>query len=229
MDLNATLVKTYRQHWTNLQSVLRETDNVEKNFTYPLLINIFPEYLIAPVKLFVVGQQTRGWQKKTEGDAITYLIQRYEHFHLGQRYRRTPFWQACHQLNLKLNPDGPQYGFIWSNLIKIDQNKHRPVAEIEEKVCTAFPVLPLEIQISRPDVVVFFTGPNYDFRLKKTFYGLTFQAIAGYKVRTLARVIHNSLPYNSFRTYHPAYIRRSKQLLLEEIVSKIVTSFQEGK
>lgn len=221
MDLNSILAQTYGEYWSNLETILNKSIIVEQKLTYPLLINIFPEYQIAKVKLFIIGQQTRGWQIQIDGDPIKFLMGKYETFHLGENFSYSPFWLACHQLYQALNPQGSKYGFIWTNLVKIDQNKSRPCHQIENKICEAFPVLIKEIQISKPDVVVFFTGPNYDTRLKNTFPGSTLKTIEGYNLRTLARVSHKSLPINSFRTYHPVYIRRSKFLKLEDIINEI--------
>ncbi len=233
MDLNSILAETYRRYWPNLRNAVSENEVIEKDLSYPLLIHIFPEYESAPIKLFIVGQQTRSsqktrirWQKKYEDAPIAELMQQTERFHLGEKHKRAPFWHACYQLNHTLNPSGPEFGFIWSNLIRIDQGGHKPNNDIEEKISIAFPVLPLEIEIAHPDVVVFFTGPSYDARLKKTFKGLKFEAVGNYPSRVLARVIHNSLPYNSYRTYHPVYIRRSRQLELGNIINEIKVSLQ---
>jgi hypothetical protein len=76
-------------------------------------------------------------------------------------------------------------------------------------------LLQAEIEITKPSVVVFFTGPSYDHRLASTFPGLSFETSS----RRLSRVFHPLLPRHSYRTYHPNYLRRSKSnwTVLDEI------------
>jgi len=228
MDLNDKLLEIYQKYWPNLLNLISEDDIAAKKIHYPLLINIPQEYERVPIKLFVVGQQTRGGRKGVQHLNITELMQWYKQFNLGQGKGKFPFWQACHQLYETLNPSAPKFGFVWSNLIKIDEKNKRPSPDLEEKICSAFPVLPLEIEAAHPDVVVFFTGPKYDFRLKKTFDGLILEPMEGHKINTFARVVHSTLPYNSFRVYHPVYIRRSKPYQLQDIFSEIMTSLKKA-
>jgi hypothetical protein len=227
VGLNDNLVEIYQKYWPNLLNVISEDDITSKKIHYPLLINIPQEYEKMPKKLFVVGQQTRGGRKGVQHLDINELMLWYKDFNLGQKKGSSPFWYACHLLHQTLNPSAPKYGFVWSNLIKIDEKNKRPSPDLEEKICSAFPVLPLEIEVAHPDIVVFFTGPNYDSRLKKTFNGLILEPMEGYKPRTFARIVHKMLPYNSFRVYHPVYINRSKPYQLHDIYSEINASLQK--
>ena len=215
MDLNTRLTEIYGKYWTSLQDVRSELKTNHKNISDPLLINISPNYELATVKLFVIGQQTGGWSINQEADdPIAALMNKYKRFSFGdsRHLMHTPFWQACHEINRRLNPSELTCGFVWGNLVKIDQNKRRPPKDVERCICETFPVLPMEIEITNPDVVIFFTGPYYDDRLKITFDGATFEPVKGYEIKMLARVVHKSLPYRSFRTYHPKYLRLKKQL-----------------
>ena len=58
----------------------------------------------------------------------------YAYFALGRSYKATPFWQASRELHALLNPDGPPFVFLWSNLVKVDQGGDRPAEHIEEAV-----------------------------------------------------------------------------------------------
>jgi hypothetical protein len=129
----------------------------------------------------------------------------YSHFALGRRYNSSPFWQASRQLYAFLNPDGPQSGFLWSNLVKVDQERDRPVEHVEEAVCE-LGLLPAELDIVRPDVVAFFTGHNYDPRLCSTFPALRFVQLGEF----LARLEHPVLPFHTYRTPHPKWLRLKK-------------------
>jgi len=234
MDLNEALFETYKEYWPRLREALKRVDTVQLKISYPLLMYIFPEYHEAKIKLFVVGQQTKGWGWRdaefwgtsrwdnSVEELIKKLIKIYKGFHLGEKYYNSPFWRSSHKLFQKLNPCGPEYGFLWSNVIKVDQNQQCPASFIEEVVCNSFPILPLEIEITRPDVVVFFTGPYYDQRLMETLNGLSLAKIEGYSEKILSRIVHNELPKNSFRTYHPNWFSRSrKKYELEGVINKI--------
>ena len=71
-------------------------------------------------------------------------------------------------------------------------------------LCDAFALL-------KPKVCLFFTGPDFDDRLRHTFHGLVYQPVAEWSERVLARLVHPALPANTFRTYYPNYLRRSGQ------------------
>lgn len=236
MDTNNLLFETYREYWPNLQNALKDVDAIRKKISYPLLVHVFPEYEQSDTKVFIIGQQTYGWgfdQKKALfwgtsewEDCPEYLIERiigiYKGFQLGEKYFKTPFWSLSHRLYNSINPNSSKNGFLWSNIVRLDQSQNRPEEHIEELVCDAFPVLPYEIKITKPDVVVFFTGPYYDQRLIRTFEDAIFESINGYAAKTLARIIHKDLPYHSYRTHHPKYIYMSKQPHIFERILALV-------
>lgn len=236
--LNSSLCSTYQQYLPQFELALNQLNTIKSHLSYPLLVNAFPEYFKSRIKLFIVGQQTKGWslydskgdhwyginRNYSPDDLIRRLLDVYKGFNLGQNYYNSPFWRSSHRLYCKLNPSGPEYGFLWSNLIRIDQDQRRLAPDIEESVCNVFPILQQEIELAKPDVLIFFTGPNYDSRLENTFNGLTYGVIKGYALRTLARIQHNDLPTNSFRTYHPGYLTRS---LTKEEVDGILSKIAE--
>ena len=177
----------------------------------PLVIDAPPEYEAAQVRLMIVGQETLGWGEsiaptRDSEDILETLRDWYRDFDRGARYRATPFWQAAHQLFTTLNPSATARAFIWSNLYKMDVGGRRPPVDREAEINDAH-ILQTEVMALRPEVVVFFTGPQYDRRLIDCFPNATFTQIS----RTLARVAHPTLPLLSFRTYHPKYLRLSRQ------------------
>lgn len=204
-------VELARRYETVLPQLLAAPGDVSR----PLLMHVPPGYEANSRKLMIVGQETKGWGTKGVQISVAELMGEYAGFNFGEKYRRSPFWVASHALHRALNPDAPARSFLWSNLVKVDQNERRPSPEIEEWVAR-LGLLAMEIKVTRPDVVVFFTGPRYDARLEATFPGLRFEE-TGPKI---SRVIHPELPERSFRTYHPGYLRRSKQWgILSELAS----------
>ncbi len=183
-----------------------------------LLICVPEAYFRSSVKLMVVGQQTYGWENKNE-HTVDALMKEYKDFDLSRERPTSVFWQAAHELHKKLNPDGPEHAFLWSNLVKVDQNRRRPQPEIEA-VVSQYELLQKEIKITKPDVVVFLTGPSYDERLYNSFPGAMPEEIL--PEPKLNRLDYEQLPMNTFRTYHPGYLRRSKQWsILDDIISSI--------
>ena len=65
-----------------------------------------------------------------------------------------------------------------------------------------------EVNELKPNLVVFFAGPNYDRFITRVFDDAAFEAISAKPVRQLARVKSHWLPTNSIRTYHPNYLWR---------------------
>jgi hypothetical protein len=184
--------------------------------SWPLLLEVPEGYSSVPVKLLVVGQETRGWGSGVPRD-VEEVVALYRAFELGRWYRATPFWQAVHRLHRLLNPDAPPRAFLWSNLVKVSQHKTRPSPVVEEAVCR-LGLLRAEIRITRPDAIVFFTGSSYDGRLRETFPGAALDRLS----RFVSRVRHEELPWHSYRTSHPNYLRLSGNWqVLEEIASQV--------
>ena len=218
------LRKIYENYWPSLQDALLGRDDLKNRLGGPFLMDVCPEYFAAQKKLLIVGQQTKGWgnawTQEAADDAIGFLMQIYAGFRLGENYLPTPFWAAAHQVYRKLNPAGPSYGFLWTNLVKVDQDEGQPDAEVEEIVSAAFPVLPEEIEVVSPGIVVFFTG-RYDHRLRRTFPGVRFEEVAGLPRKVLAKLVHERLPEPSYRTYHPSYFVRSSATLCEHYAAML--------
>lgn len=207
-SINTELVRRYK---AALSSLPRLPDNVSS----PLLIRVPEGYESNPRKLMVVGQQTFGWGSPEHSGTVEKLMEGYGEFDLAASYRPSPFWTASHELHKALNPDSPPRTFLWSNLVKVDQEGRRPDPAVEDAVAR-LDLLAMEIEVTQPDVVVFFTGPSYDLRLAATFAGIGFTEIAP-GITTLK---HPILPARSFRTYHPAYLRRSgKWEILSELAA----------
>jgi hypothetical protein len=203
------LCELYQRYWSQLVEALRPLNPVEAGLSNPLLIDLPHDWENVRTKLMIIGQQTNGWGSFGEGygnDPIAGLIRDYAAFQLGRFYRPTPFWQAAYVVHMSLDSTIRPFSFVWSNLVKVDQHARRPAAQIEELVSQNFPVVADEVKIAHPDVVVFFTGPDYDERLQKTFTGARLEEIVTDPPGLLARVKHDTLPERSFRTYHPGYL-----------------------
>ncbi len=227
----------YYEYWNRLKNALVDGNVDLQSLSNPFLIDAVEPYQEASTKILFVGKETCGWGTYIDhlnlepNDAIDDLQNDYIQFRHDGKWAHTPFWRACKLIHDRLNPDGPKDGYMTSNLIKLDQNKTRPSVEVEEIICNHFPLLPYEISILRPDVILFFTGPYYDDRLQKTFTGATLETVNDLPPNLLCRVVHKKLPYHSYRTYHPGYSLRGNKAkaakfdpMSDAIVNRVTTT-----
>lgn len=202
-----------------LVDLVREFENT----SCPHFLFVPQSYIECSTKLFIVGQQTYRWghpEKFNISEGLSETIQEYKNFNLGENYTRSPFWQACLKIQKLINPSSPSRAFIWSNLVKIDQGGNRPNKELEHAV-SLLNLLQSELRITQPDAIVFFTGPYYDDRLVSSFPQMQIMPESAF----LAKLRDPTLPELSFRTYHPNYLRRSRNWgVLDEISNEILSA-----
>ena len=186
----------------------------------PFLIDLLPGYQGSRKRLLVFGQETHGWYCDY-GD-FSRQIEGYRTFNLGESYRPTPFWDFVRRLELAVC--GQHYTSAWLNLNRFDMNSGRPTPEVEALISELDPLILDELAILEPQIVVFLTGPNYDSRLQSIFPDVKFLPDAG-NSRQFSRIESRFLPKNTFRTYHPGYLRRSgmEELIFTRLMSEIQT------
>jgi len=203
MNKQRELRSLYKKHWPAIDNCMKKYPGLSA----PTVIDISDAYFNSPKRLMIIGQQTYDWGTGT----LDFMLKDYGDFNFGERYYSTPFWNVISKVAKILGVD--RYAIAWTNLVKCDykcdSKKGRPPKKIEVEVQEAFPVLADEISILAPDIIIFFTGPQYDDRLKKSLPGSTFEKVRNYDPRQLAKISNPNLPAKSIRTYHPNYLRRS--------------------
>jgi len=222
-DLNTRLKAIYEEYYPNLVAALGRLAPDYPKLSEPLLMSVFDSYDQADHRLMVFGQQTNGWGTPGSDSVarVSELMANYVGFHVGEDYIPTPFWCMARELHRRLNPQSPQDGFLWNNVFKVDHAGGRPCSAVVDVLFTEFPVVPLEIQATEPEVVVFFTGPSIDNNIRSTFPGIEFLdgPSPDLSRRQLARLRQRSLPEKTFRTYHPGYLQRR---LAERLGGKVM-------
>ena len=206
--LNERLRGLYRSVWPALDALIPGGED----YSWPLLIKATEAYVESPTRLMIVGQETYGWYghfAPGRSERITGIQDHYAEFDFAARYKSTPFWRAVHRLRSTVASSSDRRALAWSNLLPVDKAQKRPWAL--EGHLAKLGILRREIEVLKPDVVVFFTGPDYDGLVARQFPGVLHQTVGGYDLRTLSRLAHAGLPTKSFRTYHPAYLSRSRQ------------------
>jgi uracil-DNA glycosylase len=217
--MNEELRQLYEQHWNGLSEAITELKGKLKGKeqpSNPLLIQLPHEsaYRSADIRLMVFGQETNNWHSDFQGD-MDKTLSWYSTFLEARRHKgKGSFWNGVRRFKKELEEEYPdkQVELVWNNVFKIGKQKigkpHKSIREVELKHLN---VLQKEIDILKPHLVIFFSGPNYD---KQLFSKLKLQeehyVDDGYIWREVAfGKLKNGVPFA--RTYHPSYLQRSKQ------------------
>ncbi len=132
-------------------------------------MSIFDEYHTVKQKILIVGQETNGWMEMDFNQhSVDSLTKHYQNFGLGQNanfkgdydkrpYLISPFWNFSRSFFSKINEvDKREKGFLWTNISKFDVNTTTP--DKEQYHFESFELLRKEVQIVKPDIVLFLTG-----------------------------------------------------------------------
>ncbi len=212
--LNRRLEERYRQGWADYLELRRSVPGV----SLPLLMSVAPAYPTTRVRVMIVGQQSDGWETGEDpaGGPLTIeqAIKLYREFNFGGNVGGSPFWHAARQVAGKLNQGIENPAFPWSNLVKADVDRRRPMEPVAQRL-RSLGWLRAEIEVCRPHAVVFFTGPSYDGEIRAQFEGAQFSGPG----RELQVVNLPGLDCRAVRTYHPKYLRlRRKWGVLDQVV-----------
>jgi hypothetical protein len=215
----------YQKEWDTSVKTFNKTFDTKP--TNPLLIDIPSDYFCADCKVMIFGKETNVWEGEfPHKKGIDHLLSTYKDF--IKKSHKGSFWNGVSKFKDALTkrlPPGKNVSVIWNNLIKIGkaQEKGAPEEAIVEWESNWFYVVLFEIKELKPDIVIFFSGPNYDRYIKTIFNNACFDSINPSRpVKQIARVKADGLPFNSIRTYHPNYLwRHNFCKYLEEIIASL--------
>lgn len=190
--------------------------------TNPLLICLDDEekYQASDVKIMFSGQETNDWEGLL-GKGIDHLTSIYQKFlgEVKEGKHGGHFWNTVRDYTKSVRQNNPdkKIDFVWNNILKVGRAdaKGAPSPEIIKFQQDYFPVIKAEIEILKPDVVVFFIGPYYDRYLKHEFPDAEFMKIQAMKEQEICRIHSAFLPSRTYRTYHPQYLVMRKQEILK--------------
>lgn len=189
----------------------------EKQESFKDVINTFPSddlagpFLMAPdstyrdqkMPLLVVGQETNGWTYFV--DEIEKQMNTYEQYQVGKSHDHVPFWSIVRKVERALGND--PYSCAWTNLSKFDLYGGKCYGKYQKVVKGLDKVIVDEIGILKPEVCIFFTGPDFDARLRRIFREVDFVAVSGWNMKQFCMLRHPLLPVLTFRSYHPKSLR----------------------
>ena len=148
-----------------------------QELSLPLLISVPQSFLDAPIRVMFIGKETNGWLGRlaayySGSVGMADLLARYEQ-QMQQSTAQGAFSQM-HQRIADALAGGHKQAVLWNNLCKMDwyqgrsdsRNSLRHSAALRE---FSQKLLRFEIELLKPDALVFGTGPSYDIALKETF------------------------------------------------------------
>ena len=211
-EINQKLLKLFESKWEAVNKVY-DTLQEEEEWAVLHLACIPPNYEKTKYKILIVGQENNGYGYETEPKkSMLFTLD----FQSNRYYDNAPFFSFPYSFCASINDcDNEKYSkksyLAWVNLkeFSFETSSKKPLNEKAQSIIdNEFNILEEEIKIINPDIVLFLTGPNYDYYIKNQLKGVEFKTVENYQIGQFARVEHKSLPKNSFRIYHPVYLRR---------------------
>ena len=181
----------------------------------------FGKYADSDFKVLYVGKETNYWynQNERKNDNLLHDLQDtkkylngltdlYKKFNLGHNYN-TPIFIFMDIIINKLRVNNKSTGILWTNILRHDGFNGKVSVETEKKISyNNNYIFRRELEILKPDAVVFVTGPNYDYILENSFSGLEKIKIGKKSEREICLLKHDNLPDKTIRIYHPGYHNR---------------------
>ena len=212
-EVNQKLLKLFESRWEAVNKVYDALQE-EEEWAVLHLACIPPNYEKMKYKILIVGQENNGYGYETEAKkSMLFTLD----FQNGRYYDNAPFFSFPYSFCASINDcDNEEYSkksyLAWVNLkeFSFETSSKKPLNEKAQNIIdNEYNILEEEIKIIKPDIVLFLTGPYYDYYIEKQLKGVVFKLVENYGIWQFARVEHKSLPKNSFRIYHPVYLRRS--------------------
>lgn len=211
-EINQKLLKLFESKWEAVNKVY-DTLQEEEEWAVLHLACVPYNYEKTKYKILIVGQENNGYGYETEPKkSMLFTLD----FQSNRYYDNAPFFSFPYSFCASINDcDNEKYSkksyLAWVNLkeFSFETSSKKPLNEKAQNIIdNEYNILEEEIKIINPDIVLFLTGPNYDYYIKAQLNGVEFKTVENYGIRQFARVEHKSLPKNSFRIYHPVYLRR---------------------
>lgn len=203
-EVKEKLSDLYKDNWRGYIDNIRKTTNC----AYPFLILPRRSYCEYDKRIMICGQETQGWGNELDGmnpDEVSpqRIMNIYNGFVNSGAYN-SPYWNFSHRIEEAL----PEARTVHNNIVKVGKRTGAGCDDsINALALQHFNVFRREPEILRPNVILFLTGPNYDWRIKSVLGGFSARTVAPGMFIDRLSFADTSLP-PAFRTYHPGYIQR---------------------
>ena len=214
----------------------------------PHLLNIDPNYLEANTKILFIGKETNKWWGKLQHfleveNAVDILKERYRvkffggevpkssNIHESKSYKAekysTPFFTEYKKVSEALC-GGKSGALVWSNLLKMDLERGKKYSRNSKSnkqlVSLSKEIFLAELEILKPDYIIFATSYTYDDIIKEFLSDLISESEVIEKRSLWKFNVGNT---TCFRTWHPSTIRykaeKSKYEYYQDIIEYIST------
>jgi hypothetical protein len=231
MYINEKLKEVYNSNWSSLSSELNKIiEDSSKSIkpANPLLLKVTNEFEAADIRIMIFGQETNGWEGDFQGD-ISISLDIYNDFFNSENCFSYggQFWNGISRFLKIVREKYPnkKVSFLWNNVVKIGgsgSDINCPPDYIYNIENNFFNIIGKEIELLNPNVIIFFSGPNYDRKIINCLQDVNFNPISEkYDTRKIAKIEYKNYK-NIFRTYHPNYLwRNGIDDYLKEIIDKI--------
>lgn len=205
-------------------------------------------YTDADLKVMVFGQETNSWKGDCDDfdtppspvfssdvsmEAVMGIYEEFyaTYYHDGTFSFRGPRYGTFHYgfnrfvalLNSALSDR--RIAYAWNNLVKIGKADGKGFcgAEIYALEREHFSVIQEEINILKPDLLLFLTG-TYDERIRDNWPDASFSALPSYAVNEVAQVASSKFSMPAYRTNHPsAHLQKGEMEARMEAIVKDYT------
>jgi len=165
--MNEQLQNLYSNKWPLVTE--RVQDKAVSPAAQPLLIKVNEQYENARLKVIIFGQETDGWHEEFNSyqASVEQLMDRYYRYFNrlsegGKKRQKRAFW-GNKNFNFFAENLAPKKDveFLWNNISKIGNNEtrkgkpHKSIRVLEREY---FNVIREEVEILKPDLIIFTTG-----------------------------------------------------------------------
>jgi hypothetical protein len=251
LDINNELCNFYK----SLICSLKVSDDTKRKLSVPFLMQASPGYVNNKERgVFFVGKETQGWGGNVETVGYSYesflkdsnreyrMMEEQSDF-IVNRYKRSshknsPFWRAFREIvRVESDEEAVYRPFLWSNIVACDYEgrsflKNLSTEEENEFIEFSKKKFLGELSILKPKVCLLFTGPKYDYILKKYF-----DLPEKWQKTDIRSLPECSEPNESalvdvstfmwenccfMRTYHPKFLRLQSKWKIVDVVGETV-------
>jgi hypothetical protein len=214
MNINDQLFSLYEEA-DIVSKLVNYNNNLGKDNdkgTSPLLLKSYEEYEKADVKIIVFGKETNGWVDPEGGNPNSIMASYENFFKKGNCTYRGQFWNLTKMIIRMIRKElgDKSVHYLWNNIVKTGKKSGKG---FPRKIYTELlkeninKIIPMEIDILKPDFIIFFTGPNstngpYDNVLNDVFSSPKRISTDGFNTNELCEIVLKNV-MKSFRLYHP--------------------------
>jgi len=228
--MNEELIRVYENNMNNVDSELKAYNgNVskDKRATNPFLISVCDNYKEFKNSIMIFGQETNGWccecGKASEfSNSLSKSLKIYDSFYLkGGIYQyRGPFWNEFKRIKREVTKSKNAV-FVWNNINKIGRIGKGNIKEINEIQFNKFDVIRDELNILKPQILVFLTGNDYNHFIRHNIE--KFKEIQLNDSITELKFENEFSHLKAFKTFHPnaLYRQRKNKTVISDLITEI--------